>query len=78
MPIHCPYETIHPTQVEYRNIAFGVLNCVDAIPNEFGRFFDEVVDKQELSYRMPGIELERPVTVSHDSFWKVYRLDILA
>lgn len=78
MPIHCPFETIRPTQVEFRNIAFEVMNCVYAIHNEFGRFFDEAVYKRELSYRMPGIELELPVTVSHDSFWKVYRLDILA
>ncbi|MDP1560722.1 MAG: GxxExxY protein [Pirellulaceae bacterium] len=78
MPIYCPIETIRPTQAEFGEIAFDVMNHVFAIHNEFGRFFDEAVYKRELSYRMPGIELELPVTVSHDSFFKTYKLDILA
>jgi GxxExxY protein len=54
------------------------MNHVYHIHNEFGRFFDEAVYKRELASRMPGLELELPVTVTYGSFRKVYRLDVLA
>lgn len=78
MPIECTTETIRPSQAEFGEIAYEVLNHVYNIHNEFGRFFDEAVYKQELASRMPGLELELPVTVTYGSFWKVYRLDVLA
>ena len=65
MPIHRTTETIRPTQSEFGQIAYDVMNCVYGIHNEFGRFFDEVVYKRELADRMPSMELELPVTVSH-------------
>jgi GxxExxY protein len=34
--------------------------------------------KKELADRMPGMELEVPVTVSHGPFSKLYKLDVLA
>lgn len=78
MPIHRPPDIIRPTQSEFGQIAYEVMNCVYAIHNEFGRFFDEAVYKKELADRMPGMELEVPVTVSHGTFSKTYRLDVLA
>lgn len=78
MPITRATETIRPTQPEFGQIAYEVMNCAYEIHNEFGRFFDEAVYKRELAARMPGMELELPVTVSHGSFAKVYRLDVLA
>lgn len=78
MPITRATETIRPTQSEFGQIAYEVMNCVYAIHNEFGRFFDETVYKQELADRMSGMELELPVTVSYGSFSKLYRLDVLA
>jgi hypothetical protein len=41
---------------------------VFTIHNEFGRFFDEQIYTKELVDRMDGVELEVPVTVTHDSF----------
>ena len=70
--------TIRPTQSEFAEIAYEVMNCVYAIHNEFGRFFDEAVYKRELVARMSGIEYELPVNVSYESFSKTYRLDVLA
>jgi GxxExxY protein len=78
MPIHRITETIRPTQSEFGQIAYDVMKCVYEIHNEFGRFFDEAVYKRELASRMPGMELELPVTVTHDTFSKLYRLDVLA
>jgi GxxExxY protein len=78
MPITRTTETIRPTQSEFGQIAYEVMNCVYGIHNEFGRFFDEAVYKRELADRMSGMELELPVTVSYGSFSKLYRLDVLA
>ena len=78
MPIHRTTETIRPTQSEFGQIAYDVMRCAYDIHNEFGRFFDEAVYKRELADRMPGMELELPVTVSHGTFSKVYKLDVLA
>ena len=78
MPIHRTAETIRPTQSEFGQIAYDVMNCVYDIHNEFGRFFDEAVYKRELANRMSGMELELPVTVSHGTFSKLYKLDVLA
>jgi len=78
MPITRNTETIRPTQSEFGQIAYDVMNCVYEIHNAFGRFFDEAVYKRELAERMSGIELELPVTVSHGSFAKRYKLDVLA
>lgn len=78
MPITRQAPTIRPTQDEFGGLAFTVMQHVYDIHNEFGRFFDEQVYKRELADRMPGIELEVPVTVSHRTFSKTYRLDVLA
>jgi GxxExxY protein len=77
MPILRTVETIRPTQAEFGQMAYGVMRCVYDIHNEFGRFFDEAVYKRELASRMPGIELEVPVTVSHRDVSKLYSLDVL-
>ncbi|MBL9183291.1 MAG: GxxExxY protein [Verrucomicrobiaceae bacterium] len=78
MPIHQPIPTIRPTQAEFGELAYEVMNHVYAIHNDFGRFFDEAVYKNELADRMPGLERELPVIVSHQTFSKPYRLDVLA
>ena len=78
MPITRTTETIRPTQSEFGQIAYDVMNCVYEIHHEFGRFFDEAVYKRELAGRMPSMELELPVTVTHGTFSKLYKLDVLA
>ncbi len=78
MPIIRAAQTIRPTQSEFGQIAYDVMNCVYDIHNEYGRFFDEVVYKRELADRLPGMELELPVTVSYETFSKLYKLDVLA
>src|ERR1700722_2856077 len=68
MPIHCPIATQRITQNEFKQIAGEVMRHVFTIHNEFGRFFDEQIYTKELVDRMDGVELEVPVTVTHDSF----------
>ena len=68
MPITRTTETIRPTQSEFGQIAYDVMNCVYEIHHEFGRFFDEAVYKRELAGRLPSMELELPVTVTHGTF----------
>ncbi|MCI0360991.1 MAG: GxxExxY protein [Planctomycetaceae bacterium] len=45
------------------------------IRNEFGRFFDERIYKQELAHRIPNLKLEYPITISHEAFSTTYYLD---
>lgn len=78
MPIDRPTDLIRPTQAEFGQIAYDVMECVYAIHNEFGRFFDETVYKKELADQLPGMELELPATVTHGTFSKTYKLDVLA
>lgn len=78
MPIYRSTETVRPTQSEFGQIAYDVMNCVYRIHNEFGRLFDEAVYKRELANRIAGIELEVPVVVSHGAFSKTYKIDVLA
>jgi hypothetical protein len=49
MPITRTTETNRPTQSEFGQIAYEVMNCVYEIHNQFGRFFDEAVYKRELA-----------------------------
>jgi GxxExxY protein len=77
MPIHCPIATQRITQDEFKQIAGEVMPHVFTIHNEFGRFFDEQIYTKELVDRMDGVELEVPVTVTHDSFSKIYFIDAL-
>jgi len=77
MPIIRSIETRRISQEEFGALAFVVKGHVIDIHNEFGRFFDEKIYKKELADRMPGIELEAPVTMVFGTFSKTYYLDVL-
>jgi len=77
MPVIRQTQTIRVSQDEFGTLAYDVMQHVFAIHNEFGRFFDERVYKRELADRLPGTELELPVTVTHQTFSKTYQLDVL-
>lgn len=78
MPIIPSIETLPISQAEFAKIAFDVMHHVFAIHNEYGRFFDEIVYKKELSRRLCGIELEVAVDVVHGAFRKTYFADVIA
>jgi GxxExxY protein len=65
------------SQAEFGDLAYGVMRCLFEIHNEMGRFFDEKIYKRDLAHRFPGVQLEVPVEVRHESFSKTYYLDVL-
>ena len=77
MPIIHSIETTRISQEEFGKLAFEVKRHVIDIHNEFGRFFEEKIYKKELADRIPGVELEVPVTVIFGTFSKTYYLDVL-
>lgn len=77
MPFHCPIAIPRLNQKEFGEISFRVMEQVFAIHRDFGRLFDERIYKQELGQRLPGVQLEIPVDVSHRTFTKRYFLDVL-
>jgi GxxExxY protein len=77
MPIQVRTTTCRLDEVSFGKIAYDVMRCVFEIHNEFGRFFDEKIYKQELARRFPGTELEIPIEVKFDGFHKLYFLDVL-
>jgi len=77
MPIEIPVSTRRISQDDFGNLAFEVMSHVFSIHNEFGRFFNEKIYKRELVGRMDGIDLEVPITVTHDTFEKIYYVDVL-
>ena len=62
---------------EFSDAAYLVMGHLFDIHRDFGRFFDEMIYKQELARRLPGIELEVPIEVSFDSFRTTYYIDIV-
>jgi GxxExxY protein len=77
VPIQCPVLTKRVSQAEFKLIASEVVGHVIAIHNDFGRFFDELIYKNELAARMNGVVLEVEVSVTHGSFAKSYYADVL-
>lgn len=77
MPVHCATAISPLNQKQFGEISFRVMEQVFAIHRDFGRFFDERIYKQELGRRLPGVQLEVPVDVTHRTFTKRYFLDVL-
>ena len=77
MPICALHPVRRLSQGEFAELSYEVMRCVFDIHNEFGRFFDEMVYKRELASRLPHVELEFPITVTHRTFSTTYYLDAL-
>jgi GxxExxY protein len=77
MPITPLHAVKRMSQAEFEEVAYAVMSHVFEIHNDFGRFFDEEIYKRELASRMPAVELEFPITVSHNTFSTKYYLDAL-
>lgn len=78
MPIE-PAIAVEPiSQEAFGRLAYDLMQHVFAIHDEFGRFFDEMIYKRELASRMPDIQVEVPVDVTHQTFSKRYFADVLA
>lgn len=77
MPIIVPTGLRRLSQAEFGQLAYAVMGCVFEIHRDLGRFFDEKIYKRELAHRLPGVRLEVPVRVRHETFDKTYHLDVL-
>ena len=83
MPIHCPITIRNLTQDEFDERDRIVMRCAYASQNQLGRLCDERVYENDLALRlraegMSEVHTQVPVTVAHDTFEKVYRLDLIA
>lgn len=82
MPIHCPL-TIRPlSDEEFSAIDRSVMACAYASQNELGRLCEERVYENDVAARLRSlgfteVHTQVPVTVSHGSFSKTYRLDMV-
>lgn len=76
-----PITPLHPvrrmSQDEFAELSYAVMRCVFDVHNEFGRFFHEKIYKRELASRLPRVELEFPIAVTHRTFSTTYYLDAL-
>ncbi len=83
MPIHCPISIRNLSQPEFDERDQVVMRCAYASQNALGRMCDERVYETDVALRlqaegMRNVYTQTPVTVTHDGFEKVYRLDLLA
>lgn len=77
MPVNLPKDLRRVDEGEFTEIAYRTMECVFAIHNEFGRFFDETIYKRELARRIREVRLEVPIEVVFEPFRKLYFLDVL-
>jgi GxxExxY protein len=76
-----PITPLHPvprvSQSEFKDLSYTVLGILFEIHSEVGRFFDERIYKQELKARLPSLELEFPILVSHEGYSTTYYVDAI-
>lgn len=82
MPISCPVSLKPITEAEFRELDYGVTRQVFDSHNEFGRFCDEVIYKNDVARRLRAhgvteVIRELPVEVTHGTFAKTYFVDLL-
>ena len=77
MPVIIKTPTTRLDQAAFGKIAHEVMQCIFAIHNEFGRFFDERIYQQEFARRVPHTQLEVPIQVIFENFRKTYFIDAL-
>jgi GxxExxY protein len=83
MPIGCPIQLGNLSQSEFDERDAIVMRCAYDSQNALGRLCDERVYENDLARRLRAsgfrdILTQVPVTVSHGSFEKEYRLDLVA
>ncbi len=78
MPIIPSIECRPLSQEAFGKLAFQVMQNLFAIHDEYGRFYNELIYKRELTRRMAGVEVEVGVDVVHQDFVKTYFADVIA
>lgn len=83
MPIHCPIQIDRLSRNDFIERDVIVMRCAFEAQNCLGRLFEERIYENRLKtlLRSAGVKnvwTQVPVTVSHGTFKKVYRLDLVA
>ena len=83
MPIACPITVRNISREEFDERDAVVMRCAYASQNALGRLCDERVYENDLALRLraegfKSVHTQVPVTLSHGSFQKEYRLDLVA
>ncbi|MBW3597688.1 MAG: GxxExxY protein [Planctomycetes bacterium] len=77
MPITLRTEVAPLSQDEFAGIAYAFMECVFAIHQDLGRFFEEDIYRDELGSRIPGAEVEFPIEITFGEFRTRYFIDVL-
>lgn len=82
MPIHCPISLAPLPDAEFDAIDRVVMACCYAAQNQLGRLCDERVYENDVAARLRGegftdVKTQIPVTLTHQSFSKTYRFDLV-
>lgn len=81
MPIQPRLQLRSVSDQEFEQIDEVVMRCAYASQNHFGHLFDERVYENDIAARLRGegfeVHTQEPVLVTHGSFEKTYRLDLV-
>jgi GxxExxY protein len=82
MPIHCPLTIARLSDVAFEAVDYRVMRHAFASQNELGRLCDESAYENDLKARLMAagfqqVHTQVPLTVSHKTFSKIYRLDLV-
>lgn len=82
MPIQCPIPIRDLTKAEFDERDAMVMRCAYAAQNTLGRLLDERVYENDIALRLRAegcaAQTQVPLTVSHGTFEKLYRCDLVA
>lgn len=82
MPVHCPLQLRPLPDEAFEAIDRRVMACCYASQNTLGRLCDERVYENDVAARLrseavPDVHTQVPVTLTHESFSRTYRLDLV-
>jgi len=81
MPIHCALKIKDLTKTEFDTIDRTVMGCAFDCQNDLGRLCDEFVYENDIANRLRAkhcdVHTQVPVEVTHRTFSKTYRLDLV-
>ena len=82
MPIHCPISLAPVTDTEFDVIDRVVMACCYAAQNHLGRLCEERVYENDVTARLRAegftdVQTQIPVTLTHQTFSKTHRFDLV-
>src|SRR3954451_21991155 len=77
MPILLPPNFRRPTQREFGDIAYRVMEAVFAVHDQLGRFMAEEIYQREVARRLSAAEIEVPLTAEFEDFAKTFFVDLV-